>query len=45
MCDPELLSSLPDDIFRDGCAEVVKYGVIADRRLFDMLKSTAGSSA
>jgi len=38
VCDPELLSSLPDDIFRDGCAEVVKYGVIADGRLFDMLK-------
>ena len=38
VCDPELLSSLPDDIFRDGCAEVIKYGVIADGRLFDMLK-------
>jgi 3-dehydroquinate synthase len=42
VCDPELLSSLPDDIFRDGCAEVVKYGVIADRRLFDMLKVPLG---
>ena len=40
VCDPELLSSLPDDIFRDGCAEVVKYGVIADGRLFDMLKGS-----
>jgi len=38
VCDPELLSSLPDEIFRDGCAEVIKYGVIADRRLFEMLK-------
>ncbi|MGE4446322.1 MAG: 3-dehydroquinate synthase [Synergistaceae bacterium] len=38
VCDPELLASLPDDIFRDGCAEVIKYGVIADGRLFDMLK-------
>ena len=42
VCDPELLSSLPDDIFRDGCAEVVKYGVISDRRLFDMLKVPLG---
>ena len=38
VCDPELLSSLPDDIFRDGCAEVIKYGAIADRQLFAMLK-------
>lgn len=42
VCDPDLLSSLPDDIFRDGCAEVVKYGVIADGRLFDMLKGPLG---
>jgi len=38
VCDPGLLSSLPDDIFRDGCAEVIKYGAIADRQLFAMLK-------
>lgn len=38
VCDPDLLSSLSDEIFRDGCAEVIKYGVIADRRLFGMLK-------
>ena len=38
VCDPDLLSSLPDEIFNDGCAEVIKYGIIADRRLFGMLK-------
>lgn len=38
VCDPDLLLSLPDQIFRDGCAEVIKYGVIADRRLFELLK-------
>ena len=38
VCDPELLSSLPGYIFSDGCAEVIKYGIIADGRLFDMLK-------
>ena len=42
VCDPDLLSSLPDYIFRDGCAEVLKYGVIADGRLFDMLKGPMG---
>lgn len=40
VCDPELLSSLPDDIFRDGCAEVIKYGVIGDSRLFEMFKGS-----
>lgn len=38
VCDPELLSSLPGYIFIDGSAEVIKYGIIADGRLFDMLK-------
>ena len=39
VCDPVLLSTLSDEIFRDGCAEVIKYGVIADRQLFDILKN------
>lgn len=38
VCDPDLLASLPDEIFRDGCAEVIKYGVISDIRLFEMLR-------
>ena len=33
--DPELLSSLPRREFRAGLYEVVKYGVIASRPLFD----------
>ncbi|MDD4160698.1 MAG: 3-dehydroquinate synthase [Synergistaceae bacterium] len=41
ICDPDFISSLPDEIFRDGCAEVIKYGVIADGRLFKMLKGPA----
>ncbi len=35
--DPELLKTLPDDVFRDGMAEVIKSGVIADEDLFDRL--------
>ena len=35
--DPELLSSLPRREFRAGLYEVVKYGVIASRPLFDQL--------
>jgi len=42
VCDPQFLSSLPDEIFRDGCAEVIKYGAIADRQLFTMLKGPIG---
>ncbi len=38
ICDPDTLKTLPDDIFRDGCAEVIKYGVILDRDFFDRLK-------
>lgn len=39
ICDPDLLNTLPHDIFRDGCAEVLKYGVILDRAFFDHLRS------
>lgn len=38
ICDPDTLKTLPEDIFRDGCAEVIKYGVILDRAFFDRLK-------
>lgn len=34
LCDIDTLSSLPEDIFRDGCAEVIKYGILYDRDLF-----------
>ena len=35
--DPELLKSLPLRELRSGLAEVVKYGVIADENLFDIV--------
>jgi len=37
LCDPELLATLPRREFRSGLYEVVKYGVIASRGLFDRL--------
>jgi 3-dehydroquinate synthase len=37
--DPELLATLPRREFRAGLYEVVKYGVIASRPLFDTLTS------
>lgn len=38
LCDISALDTLPDEIFRDGCAEVIKYGVLYDRDLFAHLK-------
>ncbi|MCL2722519.1 MAG: 3-dehydroquinate synthase [Treponema sp.] len=45
LCDTSLLSTLPADVFKDGCAEVIKYGIIADykiadRSLFESLAQT-----
>lgn len=37
MCDTDTLGTLPHSIFRDGCAEVIKYGVLYDPKLFDHL--------
>lgn len=37
LIDPQLLHSLPQRTLRDGLAEAIKYGAIADRDLFDRL--------
>ena len=37
LCDPDCLDSLPDEIFHDGCAEVIKYAVLGSRELFALL--------
>lgn len=39
LCDTDTLNTLPRDIFLDGCAEVIKYGVIYERAFFDYLTS------
>lgn len=38
LCDTHTLDTLPPAIFRDGCAEVIKYGVLYDRELFAHLE-------
>jgi 3-dehydroquinate synthase len=38
-CDPELLSSLPPAIFREGAAEAYKHGLISDPSLLDRVLS------
>ena len=39
ICDPDTLCTLPPEIFADGCAEVIKYGVINDKELFSLLQN------
>ena len=40
LCDPDVLSTLPEDDFRDGCAEVIKTAVLFDCDLFDHLRDS-----
>ena len=37
LCDPDTLNTLPREFLIDGMGEVVKYGMIADAKLFDLL--------
>jgi len=39
ICDPEMLKTLPDSIFSDGCAEVIKYGLIGSKSLMEKLQN------
>lgn len=38
MVDPTLLLTLPERVYREGWAEIVKYGMILDADLFEMLE-------
>ena len=40
LCDPACLDSLPDEIFHDGCAEVIKYAVLGNAPFFEELNCT-----
>ena len=40
LCDTDTLNTLPENIFRDGCAEVIKYGILYDPDLFAYLGQT-----
>ena len=40
LCDLDALDTLPEDIFRDGCAEVIIYGVLYDPELFSQLEAS-----
>jgi 3-dehydroquinate synthase len=38
LCDAGALETLPADIFLDGCAEIIKHGVILSAELFELLR-------
>ncbi len=37
LCDPDVLGTLPEDTLADGVAETIKYGVLGDEPLFELL--------
>jgi len=45
ICDYELLQTLPPEFLSDGMAEVIKYGVIAGKKLFELLENTVDNPA
>lgn len=38
LCDTGLLDTLPDSVFTDGCAEVIKTALLFDPALFELLE-------
>ena len=38
ICDTDLLRSLPEEVYREGCAEIIKYAILFDRGLFAHLE-------
>ena len=45
LLDPDVLNTLPDAVFSDGMAEVIKYGCIRDRAFFDFLAARPSRQA
>ena len=40
ICDTDTLQTLPDAVRRDGCAEIIKYGVLDGETLFSKLEKS-----
>ncbi|MCL2126441.1 MAG: 3-dehydroquinate synthase [Oscillospiraceae bacterium] len=38
VCDISTLATLPEETFTDGCAEIIKHGIILSEELFNLLK-------
>jgi 3-dehydroquinate synthase len=41
LCDISTLHTLPHEFFRDGCAEIIKYGILYDKELYSHLVSSS----
>ncbi len=41
LCDTDIISDLPDDIFADGMAEVIKYGAIRSEKILKLITDGA----
>jgi 3-dehydroquinate synthase len=39
LCDYSTLDTLTEETYLDGCAEIIKHAIIADRDLFELLKN------
>ncbi len=37
ICDTDTFTTLPDEVFADGIGEAIKYAMIADRSLYDLM--------
>jgi 3-dehydroquinate synthase len=40
ICDPSMLSTLPDDEFLSGLSELIKTAIIGDKDLFDIIENS-----
>jgi len=38
ICDIDVLQTLSEEVFRDGCAEIIKHGIILSAELFELLQ-------
>lgn len=43
ICDYSALDTLCAEVFSDGCAEVIKYGVLGNKDLFEKIKNGIGA--
>lgn len=41
LCDTDTLKTLPDSVFAEGMAEIIKYGMLGSRALLELLDSEA----
>ena len=38
LCDPQFLNTLQEDVFKDGLAEVIKYGMLGSKTILKLLQ-------